>query len=178
MQENTSNTEFPRILRVMFRLVVLLVVLAIVLGAIVLFVTSAGDMLNAIFAEMSSVEGEQHGELRLVMIESVDTILVATVLLVIAIGLFQLFVMPEASQDMPRWARVEQLDDLERRMVTMVVPVLSVIFLTTAFQAHDANMILAMGVSIAVIIIAVSAYLYVELKHHAIAEHKDEQHKE
>lgn len=176
MQENANKSEFPRFLRILFRLVVLLVVLAIVLGAVVLFVVSAGDMFNAIAAQMGADHEVHSGELRLVMIESVDTILVATVLLVIAIGLFQLFVMPEASQDMPRWARVEQLDDLERRMVTMVVPVLSVIFLTTAFQAQNVDLVLAQGVAIAAIIIAVSAYLYVELKHHKTVKHEENDH--
>lgn len=178
MQKDTEKSGFSGIIGLLFRLVVLLVVLAIALGAIVLFITSAGDMLTAIGSELSSTSEAHHGELRLVMIESVDTILVATVLLVIAIGLFQLFVRPEASAQMPAWARVQRLDDLERRMVSMVVPVLSVIFLTTAFQAKDVAMILAQGVSIAVIIIAVSAYLYVELKHHGDKEHDKDSHKE
>ena len=70
--------------------------------------------------------GSQWGsELRLTVVEVVDLLLIGTVLFVIAVGLYQLFgtsILP-----LPRWLVVHDVGDLERKLIGLVVTVLSVV---------------------------------------------------
>lgn len=98
-------------------------------------------------------EWSQH--LRLEVIEVVDLFLIATVLFVIAVGLFQLFL---ADIDVPVWLNVEGVADLEEKLVGMVVTVLAVSFLGQ-FVGGEGGDLQAMGIAVAVVIAALTYFL-------------------
>jgi uncharacterized membrane protein YqhA len=173
-----SPEDRPTLFARMFgttRYVMTVAVLATFLGATVLLIDGILQMARAIW---SGVFGDHAAEidsvsLRVEVIEAVDVILVATVLFVIAFGLYQLFVDPTLRSTLPPWLRITAIGNLEVRLAGMVVTVLSIIALTQALEAHGgaAN---GLGFEIAAVIAAISLFLYQERKHHR----SDEDHQE
>jgi uncharacterized membrane protein YqhA len=80
----------------------------------------------------------------------------------IAIGLYQLFI--DDSLVLPSWLHTHGLRDLEKRLLRMVVTVLSVIFVTVALEPYETANILPYGLAIAGVIAAISLFLYQEEK--------------
>jgi uncharacterized membrane protein YqhA len=143
--------------------VMILAVIGIFFGSMVLLVSSAIQMFTSVWDVFFGDPNYHWEELRVDLIESVDTVLVATVLYMIAIGLYQLFINRQL--ELPTWLQTEGLEDLEKRLGGMVITVLSVIFVTVALESRGEKDILNFGLAIAAIIFAVSIYLYVEGKH-------------
>jgi uncharacterized membrane protein YqhA len=137
-------------------------VLGIFVGSTALLISGSIDMFAAVWRALS---GQPEG-LRVELIEAVDTVLVSTVLYMIAVGLYQLFI--DDSLAVPAWLRTHGLRDLEKRLVGMVVTVLSVIFVTVALAPHETRDILLYGVGIASVIAATSLFLYQEEKHREV----------
>lgn len=140
--------------------VMLLAVVGIFLGSMALLVSSAIQMFNAVWDVLGGDPDYYHDALRIDLIESVDTVLVATVLYMIAIGLYQLFI--DSSLELPSWLRTSGLADLERRLAGMAITVLSIIFVTVALESRAEKDILDFGLAIASVIAAVGFFLFVE----------------
>ena len=145
------------------RYIMALAVLGIFVGSVALLLSGAFDIFAAVWHQLTDT-GASRGDLRLHMIEAVDTILVATVLFVIAAGLYQLFVHP--ALNLPPWMQTDSVDDLELRLAGMVVTILSVIFLTAALEWEGEGGLLGFGLAIASVIAAVALFLYQESRHH------------
>ena len=145
------------------RYIMALAVFAIFVGSAALLLSATFEMFEAVWNELFHT-GEEHGQLRVHLIESLDTILVSTVLYVIAIGLYQLFV--NQSLRLPPWLQTYGVGDLENRLAGMVITVLSVMFVTQVLQWHEGRDLLNLGLAIAAVIIAVSLFLYQEGKFH------------
>jgi uncharacterized membrane protein YqhA len=154
---------------------------SVMFGAFVLLGSAIFDVVTAVIA---SIGGEaEHGALRIAMIESVDTILVSTVMYVISMGLLQLFVTQELRLRLPIWLRVSGVSDLESRLTGMVVTVISVILLSQVLEWRGGWDILALGLTVASVVAAISLFLRSEHKNEPgdelhevlIAEHRDGQ---
>jgi uncharacterized membrane protein YqhA len=153
--------------------IMILAVLGIFIGSMVLLISSAVQMFAAVWDILSRNPDYDGMMLRVDLIESVDTVLVATVLYMIAIGLHQLFI--NSSLSLPSWLQTKGLADLEKRLAGMVVTVLSVIFVTVALESRGEKEILDFGLAIAAVIIAVSLFLYQEGKHESHENSKKEE---
>ena len=121
------------------RYVMTVAVLAVFVGATVLLVVGIVEMgsavLHAVFTGQTS--GTESASLRVAVIEAVDVILVATVLFVIAFGLYQLFVDPALRSTLPPWLQITAISNLEVRLAGMVITVLSIVALTRALEPHS-----------------------------------------
>lgn len=84
------------------------------------------------------------------VIELVDGILLATVVYIVALGLYELFVDPELP--VPAWLHVESLDDLKAKLVGVVVVLLGVTFLRYATAWDGSHGILYVGGGIALVV--------------------------
>ena len=146
------------------RYVMALAVFAIFVGSVALLLSATFEMFGAVWNELFHEGGEHPGQLRVHLIEALDTILVSTVLYVIAVGLYQLFV--NQSLRLPRWLQTEGVGDLEKRLAGMVVTVLAVMFVTQVLQWHEGRDLLGLGLAIAAVIAAISLFLYQEGKFH------------
>lgn len=145
------------------RFIMAFAVLAIFIGATALLIIGSIDLVEGILREIFGVtESESGYELELVLIESIDSILISTVLYVIAAGLYQLFVNP--SLDLPSWMQTDDVETLERRLSGMIVTILGVTFLTKAITSNSSQELLWSGLAISSIIIAISLFLYQEKK--------------
>lgn len=155
------------------RYVMVLAVFGIFIGSTALLISGTFDMFRAVWIVFSGDAAYESGMLRITLIESVDTVLVSTVLYMIAIGLYQLFV--DSTLALPDWLQTFGLGDLEKRLAGMTITVLSVIFVTVALESHGTSDILNFGLAIASVIAAVSFFLYQETKGEAHGRNEHEE---
>jgi uncharacterized membrane protein YqhA len=91
------------------------------------------------------------------LIEIVDTFLLATVFLIIAIGLYELFI--DSTLQLPDWLEINSLDDLKSKLVGVVIIVLGVIFLGNTAKWTSGTDILYLGGGIGAVIFALTYFL-------------------
>ena len=85
----------------------------------------------------------------------VDSYLLAVVLLIVVIGLFELFI---GELDVPQWLRVDSLDDLKKSIVDILIVFLGVKGVETLVGAKDAMDALAFAGAVAILIVALSFF--------------------
>jgi uncharacterized membrane protein YqhA len=84
--------------------------------------------------------------------EMIDLYLLGLVLLLIALGLYQLFIDPDI--ELPEWLDTPSFEALKARLLVVVVVVLAVMFLGYAAEATDAAFIAGVGIATSLVIIA------------------------
>jgi uncharacterized membrane protein YqhA len=103
------------------------------------------------------ISNQWGAELRLTVIEVVDLFLIGTVLFVIAVGLYQLFFT--SMMPLPRWLLVHDVGDLERKLIGLVITVLSVVFLGQIVTWNGQRDLLGFGVAIGAVIAGLTFFL-------------------
>ena len=165
MEQPPEKPELPFTIRLISssRYIVWLAVICTFVGSAALMLIGTYEVFYAIWQAALHLSAQHNGELKLVLIESVDTFLVATVLLMIALGLYQLFVNRELQ--LPAWLNTSSVEDLERRLAGMIIVVMAVLFLTQVIQWNGTIAILWLGLAVGAVIFAISAFLYQEARH-------------
>lgn len=93
-------------------------------------------------------DGLKH--LTLLLVETTDVFLLATVLYIVSIGFFQLFV--DSDVRLPDWRRITDLDQLKSKLIGVVVVLLGVTFLGKVVDWQGDRNILYLGGAIALVI--------------------------
>ena len=93
------------------------------------------------------------------LVTMIDLFLLGTVLYIIAVGLYELFI--DAGLPMPAWLRITTLDDLKERLLGVVAVLLAVTFLGSAVTWDGTSDILALGIAIGLVLGVVSATIAV-----------------
>ena len=88
------------------------------------------------------------------LVTIIDLFLLGTVLYIVAVGLYELFVDP--GLPMPPWLRITTLDDLKERLLGVVVVLLAVTFLGNAVTWDGSQNILALGLAVGAVLGAVT----------------------
>jgi hypothetical protein len=88
------------------------------------------------------------------MIELIDIFLLGTILYIVALGLYELFI--DATLPVPSWLQIATLDDLKDKLVGVVVVLLAVTFLGRAVVWNGSGQILPLGAAIALVIAALA----------------------
>jgi uncharacterized membrane protein YqhA len=104
-----------------------------------------------------SVSSKGAKALILTIIELVDLFLLATVLYVIAAGLYELFV--DKSILLPSWLEIVDLDDLKDKLIKVVIVVLGVLFLGQVISWDGTRDLLGFGAAVALVIAALTYFL-------------------
>ncbi len=105
-----------------------------------------------------SISGPKGGkDLILASIELTDLFLLATVLYVIAVGLFELFV--DDRLDLPAWLEIRDLNDLKEKLIGVIVVVLSVVFLGQVVTWDGERDLLGYGAGISMVIAALTWFV-------------------
>jgi len=105
-----------------------------------------------------SISGPKGGkDLILASIELTDLFLLATVLYVIAVGLFELFV--DDRLDLPAWLEIHDLNDLKEKLIGVIVVVLGVVFLGQVVTWNGERDLLGYGGGIALVIAALTWFV-------------------
>jgi uncharacterized membrane protein YqhA len=91
------------------------------------------------------------------LISLVDLFLIGTVLYIISVGIYQLFISP--SLKMPNWLNIDDLDDLKERLLSTVSVLLSVSFLGYVVTWDGTGGLLGLGIAVGVVLLALSLLL-------------------
>ena len=87
------------------------------------------------------------------------TALIGVILLIVALGLFQLFI--DEKSTLPPWLKVHNLDELKHRVIGVICVVLGVNFLSNAAEWNGGHDILYYGAAIGIVLIALVMLLKV-----------------
>jgi uncharacterized membrane protein YqhA len=129
---------------------------AMILGSLALFLYGAVAIVHefwlTIREDIPDMEGAKH--LSVVAVEVADLFLLATVLNIVAIGLFQLFIRPDLSPQLPSWLQIRNLDQLKSKLVGVIAVVLGVSYMASVVEGSRDRNVLYLGFSIAAVIVA------------------------
>ena len=117
------------------RLIVILAVLGSLVGSVLMFLKGTLSIYAAavhfFHAPMSMAHGAGGEELSIALISSVDSYLFATVLLIFAMGIYELFISKidpasRTSESRPNWLAIHSLDDLKSAVGKVILMILIV----------------------------------------------------
>jgi uncharacterized membrane protein YqhA len=157
------------------RFIIGFAVLGSFVGSAILLVIATITLFSIAWNEIANFDldnlGEHHiDRLAVSLIEITDIILLGTVLYIVALGLYQLFI--DQNLALPRWLKVNDLNDLKRDLIAVVVVLLGVSFLGEVVNWEGDNDILPLGAGIALVIAALGFILWLTPnKHHADQAH-------
>lgn len=114
---------------VFLRVAMLVPVIALSVASVALIIYGAIETRHLIGA-LFGAHQVTRDEAILLAIEIVDLFLLATVVQVVGLGLYQLYFRQDLQ--LPKWLKIETLDDLKSKLVGVVVTVLAVYFLGRA----------------------------------------------
>ena len=138
------------------RYVVILPSLGSLIGGVILIVIGLWEMAAA--AVKLVQPGVALKESTVSVLAAVDTLLLATVLLVIGYGLYELFV--DDSVELPAWLQIHSLDDLKGKLIGVVVAVIAVVFLGELVKAADPEATMMFGLGAGALVLALAAFSY------------------
>jgi uncharacterized membrane protein YqhA len=141
------------------RYLVLAAVLGSLAAALALFVYGLAESVIVVLEAIGKADVSSKGAklLALSFIEIVDLFLLGTVLLMIALGLYELFI--NADIELPEWLQVRTFDDLKNKLVGVVIVVLAVLFLGLVVSWDGERDLLRVGAAIALVIAALTYFL-------------------
>jgi uncharacterized membrane protein YqhA len=94
----------------------------------------------------------------------VDVFLLGTIFYIISLGLYELFINDQVK--VPTWLEIHSLDDLKEKLIGVVIIVMGVFFLEKVVTWKGELDLLQLGVSIAVVIAALTYFLSQISTHH------------
>jgi uncharacterized membrane protein YqhA len=138
---------------------ILLAVVCIFVGATTMLLYGAYDTYLVIAGLLTNGAGTGKGAKQLVLdfIEIVDVFLISTVMYVIAVGLYELFI--DDRVPVPAWLEIHDLDDLKQKLLSVVIAVLSVLFLGQVVSWDGQTDLQGFGIAIAVVVAALTYFL-------------------
>ena len=141
------------------RFTILIAVVFLLIAAISLLLYGAVLAVDIIRDTIGGREVSDHAARELVveLIELVDLLLFGTVLYVIAVGTYTLFINTDMA--VPSWLKVHDLDDLKDRLLGVVVVVLAVSFLGEVIAWDGTRELWGFGLAIGLVIAAVAFFL-------------------
>ena len=92
------------------------------------------------------------------VIEIIDLFLIGTVAYITAVGLYKLFISSKEIQ-LPMRLKIESLNDLENKIIGIIVAALAVAFLGHAAGTYEPTELLSYGGGIAVVIAALAFFI-------------------
>ncbi len=136
------------------------------IGVLVLFICSLTAYVLGVYKTAKTVLAIALSEVKddlalIALFDCLDTILIATALLVISISLYELFI---GELKVPDWMLVKNLSELKAKFTFVIIPVMSVKFLQKLLQDENALDTFYYGVGIALVTAALAAFNYVSEK--------------
>ena len=131
----------------------LLLTIGIVIMGLGMVLVQAWDLLSK--CDFSAKAGKQ---LTITVISTIDMFLVGAICYIIAVGIYKLFINHDEVQLLKR-IKIEKLEDLENKIIGVVVVALAVGFLGEVVEAVDAQAALYGGIGVGVVIVALSVFV-------------------
>jgi uncharacterized membrane protein YqhA len=166
------------------RFIVILAVIASMISSVILFVVATLDVLELIakvFKYVTLPGGERtvavyeefHGEVVGHIIGAVDDFLLATVLFIFALGLYELFIskIQEAENEAAASSRIlliHSLDDLKDRLAKVILMILIVTFFKNVIHTSFTEPLNILFLGVGILFVALSLYFT-----HKVADPKE-----
>jgi uncharacterized membrane protein YqhA len=116
--------------------------------------------------------GLGYKELALDLIQILDILLLAVGFYMIAMGLYELFI--DDRLEMPGWLVIHNFDDLKTNLVSIIIVILAVTFLSQAVKWDGELDIMGYGIAIGLVIAALTYFSSVKAKKAALEAKKNE----
>lgn len=141
------------------RYLVIAAVVGSLAASLALFAYGLAETVLVIVQTIAKAEVSSKGAkaLALEFIEIVDLFLLGTVLLMISLGLYELFISSDLK--LPEWLQIRTFDDLKLKLVGVVIVVLAVLFLGHVVAWNGERDLLRLGAGIAAVIAALTYFL-------------------
>jgi uncharacterized membrane protein YqhA len=151
------------------RYIIGLAVIGAFVGSAILLVIAAITLFSIAWNEIVDFDPDNLGgvhldSLAVELIEITDIILLGTVLYIVALGLYQLFI--DRNLPLPHWLKVNDLTDLKRDLIGVVVVLLGVSFLGEVVNWEGESNVLPLGAAVALVIAALGFILWLTPKRH------------
>jgi uncharacterized membrane protein YqhA len=140
----------------MTRYVFILAIFSTYAATIALLVLGTIEMLRTLLGLVGFGEPLTANQARIGFIESVDLFLVATILYVISVGLYQLFVNTQLP--LPAWLQVRSASDMEGQLIGVLITILGVYGLELVTSWQGGTDVLAVGITVALLIFALGYF--------------------
>lgn len=121
-------------------------VLALLVASLAAFGWGTMKMVTTVMLIVESL-GQDAG-ITVELIEIVDSFLIATALLIFAVGLYELFI---GEVKAPEWMLPHNLHDLKAKLSSMIVLVMGVKFLGKLVEVKDYDSLLKFGAAVALV---------------------------
>jgi len=155
------------------RFIISLAVLGAFIGSLTLLMVATLTLIRIAWHEIVDFEvtnltAGHLDQLGVELIEITDIILLGTVLYIVSLGLYQLFI--DRKLPLPHWLKVNDLSDLKRDLIAVVVVLLGVSFLGEVVDWEGSTDVLALGAAVALVIAALGFILWLTPKKHGHEE--------
>lgn len=100
---------------------------------------------------------EEAKHLSVETIEVIDLLLLGTVLYIIALGLYELFI--DETLPTPSWLMITSLDDLKARLIGVIIVLLAVTFLAAVVNWDGSSNILYLGIAVGLVLLTLGYIL-------------------
>jgi uncharacterized membrane protein YqhA len=143
------------------RVVVVVPVIVLLLSALASFAYGTDVFVRSVAHVVDDPELTTHNLGFLLLLT--DLFLIGATLLIAAFGFYDLFVGTIGASGpgvrLPSWLRMHDLDDLKARVISMIILVAAVSFVVAAVESKGGLDTLYLGVGVAVVIAALTAFL-------------------
>jgi uncharacterized membrane protein YqhA len=147
------------------RFFIAIAVLGAFLAAVALITYAAFVVFEVTWDAFSHDINVEHAKsLAVEFIELIDLFLLGTVLYIVALGLYELFI--DDKLPMPRWLIIRDLDDLKDKLLGVVIVLLGVTFLGKVVTWDGDRDIVYFGAAIAAVIAALGGFVAISRKGH------------
>jgi len=141
------------------RYVAFVAVVAALAASVALILYGAAVVAEVIFSaiKQGGFQLQSGKTLAVGLIEAIDVFLIAIVALVTGLGLHRLFV--DEAVPLPRWLKIDDLEDLKGYLVSIVIAVLAVLFLRQSVERAGDLDLLSLAVALALMIAVLVFFL-------------------
>ncbi|MBT8507959.1 hypothetical protein AZH53_05990 [Methanomicrobiaceae archaeon CYW5] len=159
--EVTKKRYWLKAMFVFSRFLVVIAIIGLMIGSVVTMIAGVGQLfrIGSFLLTEGILSGEAGTLLSVAVSEMIDLLLIGVVLIIIALGLYQLFIDPDLI--LPDWLNTTSLESLKGRLLIVILVVLPVTFLGYVTTAEDGIMVAGFGIGISLIMVAIGYVLSV-----------------
>lgn len=141
------------------RQLILLAVICSFIASVTVLIYGVIQTGNAIVQVIHEGPVSSKGGKKLVvsLVEVIDLFLLSTVFYITALGLYELFI--DDRINVPEWLEIHDIDDLKGKLISVIIVVLSVLFLGQAVNWSGDPNFLPFGASVALVIASLTYFL-------------------
>src|SRR2546421_6356697 len=141
------------------RYLIIIAVLGAFLAALIVLIYG-GITVGAIFISIighPAFTPDEAKHIAVNCIEMIDLLLLGTILYIISLGLYSLFINDHLT--MPAWIKIYSLESLKETLVGVIIVLLAVTFLGNIVTWDGSTTICALGIAVGFVLLALSLFL-------------------